>query len=600
MLLGVVLGVGAGYAYTRYQLPTYQASTKVLIIRAPEDRASELSYLNDQQLAETFTQLLVTRPILDETSERLGYSVRSSQINVQQVRDAQLIRVLVEDSDSSHAADIANMLVDVFLVQNEELQTSRFTSSEESLQAQIQQVEEQMVGLQEQVTQSSEENRDAQIQIVTDTIANIQAEILTLQEEIITLTHSGVPVQSTNDRGITIFITATPKIEERVLVAIKTDRLNELQNLLDIYQQIYVNLSLLTNGIGSESLRSSDQLQSALALYQQIYSNLLSNYESIRLARLQSTPNIIQVEKALPPGSPIRPNLITNIILGGIIGFVLAGGIAFLVEYLDDTFRTPDEIMHSLQLPILGYINDEPASRGKKSHNQKPLVVARPRSPFAEAFRTLRVNLEFAELDKPLKTLLITSPSLSDGKTTIAVNLALVIAQTGKRVVLVDADLRRPHVHDLLHISNRRGLSEVLREQASIESVARKWEDQSFSAITSGGLPPNPAEVLSSAKMAQTLEDLKNQYDVVIIDGPPFVLADASVLSARVDGVLIVIRANSTKASDALRMLDQLDRSGARVIGVTMNRIRRKSPYYYYKDLKDYKAFSYDYQDNIE
>ena len=159
-----------------------------------------------------------------------------------------------------------------------------------------------------------------------------------------------------------------------------------------------------------------------------------------------------------------------------------------------------------------------------------------------EAFRSLRTNIEFAELDKPLKILLVSSPGVSEGKTTVAVNLALVIAQTGKRVALVDADLRRPQIHKILNLPNQYGLSDILRKNMKIRAVAQSIEHGKLSVITSGSLPPNPVEVLSSDKMNQILNDLKDQFDTVIIDAPPFILADASVLSSRVDGVLVVIR----------------------------------------------------------
>ena len=174
----------------------------------------------------------------------------------------------------------------------------------------------------------------------------------------------------------------------------------------------------------------------------------------------------------------------------------------------------------------------------------------------------------------------------------MAVNLAMVMAQSGKKTVLVDADLRRPQIHEHLKLKNRQGLSDVLREQP-LEKVVQHIDPEGLDVITSGVLPPNPAEVLGSEKMATVLKQLEDLYDFVILDGVPFLLADASVLSARVDGVLVVIRNRMTPRSAAVEMIDQLDRAGARTIGVALNRVSESSGMAYYKALRGYSNYAY-------
>ena len=594
LALGALLGVLAGYTISRYQTPLYQATTKVLIMQAPEDRVLNLFTPNDQQLAQTFIELLVTRPVIQGTSERLGYTVRSNQVRVERVSGAEVVQVKADAGDPQRAADIANTLVKVFIDQNDALQSGRFAASEDNMQVQLQQVEKQISDLQNQLTQLSTESFDSQTLEVSKTISNIQTEIQTLQQEIVKLEYPGGLVLSRDSQGREIQITPTPSLETLQELAVKQDRLTELTSLRNMYQSIYVNLSSAKGSTGNQSSANAEQIQAALQLYQQIYSNLLSNYEAIRLARLKSTPNIVQVEEAQPSTTPIRPSPRTNMMLGGILGLVVAGAIAFVVDYQDDTFRTPEEVSEVLKLPILGHIAEIQQTRIKEDAKDQALVISNPRSPVVEAFRSLRTNLEFAGLDKPLKILLVTSPGVSDGKTTVAVNLALVIAQTGKRVVLVDADLRRPQIHKVLQIPNRMGLSDILRNNDQIKTVARPLDHGQFFVITSGSLPPNPVEVLSSDKMSQFLSDLKAQFDTVIIDAPPFVLADASVLSSRVDGVLLVIRLKKTSAAIALSMMDQLDRADARIVGVAINRISKKDSDYLYRGLKKYRKYSYE------
>ena len=604
LVLGAVLGVGGGYLATKYQTKIYQASTKVLAMAAPDEFTSGVSNLNNQQLAQTLTELLTTRPVLAGTAQVLGYGVGGKQISIEPVRGSQLIEVTVENNDPQHAADIANTIVAVFLEQNEALQASRFSASEESLLIQLQQVENQISDLETELTEaeteltrSSEENLDARIGEVTKTIAALQEEIRSLQERIAELGFPPQPVESVSDIGRIFLVTPTPSIENLSELAVKMDRLKEIQDLRSMYQSIYVDLFFKINTPDASDSQITERTLSALTLYRQIYSNLLSNLEAIRLARLRSAPNVIQVEEAVPPSKSIKPNPIYNFVIGGTLGLLISGAIAFAIEYLDNTLRTPDDVINVLQLPILGYIGEMKSAWRRKGKERLPYIVENPRSPEAEALRSLRTNLEFAGVDKHINTLYLTSPGVSEGKTTIAVNLAVVIAQSGKQVFLLDADLRRPNIHHVLSIPNSVGLSDILRDRSDIDEASSSWKYEQFSVITSGKLPPNPAEVLSSEKMAKILEDIKEKSDMVIIDGPPFMLADASVLSSRADGVLIVIRLNRTQADEALSMLEQLERSGARVIGVVLNYVRRRETKYFYKGYRDYTSFSYDDSD---
>ncbi len=293
---------------------------------------------------------------------------------------------------------------------------------------------------------------------------------------------------------------------------------------------------------------------------------------------LQNTPNVVQVERATAPTVPILPQPIRNAILGGLIGLIVAGSLAFVIEYLDDTLKTPADITSQLGLPVVGYVFTE---SGLEKTEGMPFVAANPRSPVAETFRTLRTNLEFASVDKPLKTILVSSPGPGEGKTTVATNLAAAMAQANKRVILLEGDLRRPRVHKAMGMSNQVGLSEVFRGQMDIRDVARYSKVKDLAVITSGSLPPNPAELLGSTRMKQILSRLEESASVVIIDSPPFVVTDSTVLAAKVDGVLLVIQPGKTHAEAAKAMLTQLDRAGARVIGVVLNRVPRKGRSYY-------------------
>ncbi len=583
LIAGLVLGAVSAYGFSAYQERVYSASTRVQVISAPKGSGTDLTYISDQQLAQTYVQTIKTRPILDVVSQKVGMEVLANQITITSVINTQLIDIAVEDPDPQRAAAIANSLVEVFIKRNSELQSARFADSETSLKSQIAQIETQISTLQDQ----SKAVNDAQLQ---ENIKRTKTEMDRLQGEIITIK---ADLLKLNDSEKTDAANGTPTADIVSRVNEKQFQLDQLQNTYDQYSQIYTNLVILgKSAIGSDT--ASQQMQSTLALYQQIRANLLSSYENIRLARLNSTSNIISIEPAVAPLEPIRPKVFNNTGLGAIVGLMLAGAIAFLIEYLDDTLKTAEQVGQVLGLPVIGYIA-EMEHLGRSAY-----VSDNPRSPVSEAFRTLRTNLEFAGVDTPIKTLLVVSAHPAEGKSTVAANLAVTLAQGGKHVLLLDADLRRPNVHRFFGLTNRAGLSDVFRDTITLADVARPFRDSNLVIVTSGDIPPNPADLLGSKKMESILNSAKLAADIVIIDSPPFLVTDAAILASRVDAVLLVIQPGKTPADAALSSLEQMKRSDARVIGAVLNRIPRNRPYYYggYRHYTAYYKGDYYYYDS--
>lgn len=566
LILGLALGALAGFFVSQFQSPVYQSATRILILRPSRGTATsaDLAYLNDQQLTQTYMQLLTTPPVLEAASSELGFGVSARQITVQQISTTQVIRLAVEDSDPAHAAMIANQLVVSLNDQNEFLQAGRYTEAESRLQTQIAQIQEQINALQLQVNQVS-------IQTVQEQLEELKTQIDPLQNEVTEL-----------NKLIANLSVGAQTTEKKTQLAEAQSRLDEIEPLLTLYQKIYSDLIVLgrpTDGLVNDKSARLLQLQSTLDLYQQVYINLLSSLESLRLARVESTPNIVQIEVATTPNSPIRPQPVNNTLLAAAVGLMLAAGIVFLVEYLDNTLKTVDDVERLLQLPVIGFIAE---IEGKTDAAGGVYVHRQPRSPVSEAFRLLRTNLEFAGVDRPIKRLLLTSAGPNEGKTTIAVNLAAIIGQGGRQVMLLDADLRRPRVHRFLDLPNRVGLSDLFRASIGLDGAIRKLDSlENVSVITSGSLPPNPAELLASARMEQILQEVGRQVDMVILDCPPAIVADVQVLSAKVDGVVIVIHPGHTQADAALAMLDQLKRANAPIVGVVLNRIPRDRADYY-------------------
>jgi len=217
-------------------------------------------------------------------------------------------------------------------------------------------------------------------------------------------------------------------------------------------------------------------------------------------------------------------------------------------------------------------------------NNQAKLVtLSDPRSPGAEAYRSLRTNLEFSSLDEPLRTMVVTSPAPEAGKSTTLANLAVALAQAGKQVILVDCDLRRPSLHDIFGIANTAGLTSVILDDTTSTPPLRETGVAGLRLLTSGPLPPNPAELLGSRRMAGLIQTLREQADMVLFDAPPVIaVTDAAILASQVDGVLLVLNAGVTRREHAQRARVALDKVNARLVGTVLNNVKLDTSLYGY------------------
>ncbi|MBU0495761.1 MAG: polysaccharide biosynthesis tyrosine autokinase [Chloroflexi bacterium] len=335
----------------------------------------------------------------------------------------------------------------------------------------------------------------------------------------------------------------------------------------------------------SEEARQAEikRLETILAQYQSSYVGLVRNYETLRLTEAQMI-NTVTVVDAAQMGRQVGPNRMTNTLLAAAVGLALAVGVAFLVEYLDDTLKTSEDVQSVLAMPTLGSIaRINPA----KSAPETLIVAAHPKSHIAEAYRVLRTNIEFSSVDEPLRTLMVTSSSPSEGKSTTIANLGVALAESGKRVIIVDSDLRRPVQHKIFEAPNAMGLTNLLVADASnVEMFLAPTPVKNLGLLTCGPIPPNPAELLGSRRMAEVIRLLKEHADVVLFDSPPaLAVTDAAVLGSQVDGVLLVVDAGDTRRGEAERAKAMLDQVGVHVLGAVLNRLktsRSGSGYYYY------------------
>jgi non-specific protein-tyrosine kinase len=341
------------------------------------------------------------------------------------------------------------------------------------------------------------------------------------------------------------------------------------------------------------------RLQTALSQYRSSYATLLSSYEAMRVAEAQATDNVIMVQEAEAPVVPVRPKTMTNTLLAAVVGAMLAAGTALLIEYLDDTVKSPEDVLRVLGLSTLGAVA-RMRQNGQAGGLGQALVAAEsPKSPVSEAFRILRTNILFAGVDKPIRRLLVTSPGPTDGKSITAANLAMVIAQAGQSVVLVDSDLRRPILHRLFQVPNTTGLTGVALAGSNpgLDGCLEATQVENLQVLPSGQLPPNPSELLGSLRMGELIEELEQETDVLVFDSPPVLaVTDAAVLAKQVDGVLLVLDAGQTREQAAKRALEELAKVGAPILGVVLNKVPlrrgRGYGYYYY-----YHYHYYDSED---
>lgn len=344
------------------------------------------------------------------------------------------------------------------------------------------------------------------------------------------------------------------------------------------------------------SARQIADAQTAISGLQNKLASLQANYSALLGNTTEGALNAINViEPAAKPTQPIGPNRLATILTAAVIGLLLAGAAAYLLEYLDDTLKNPDDVSKTLGVTTLGAVpRMESVAPGSEL-----AIVTNSQSSAAEAYRVLRTNLQFAAVDRPLRTLLITSPAPSEGKSMTIGNLSAAMAQAGQRVIVVDTDLHRPRLHKVFALRNNIGVTTaLLQENPNIDGLLQETSLPGLQVLTSGPLPPNPAELLGSQRMAALIDILKEQADLVLFDSPPVTaLSDTAILATQTDGVLLVVDAGTTRRELARRALEALNRVHAHVVGVLLNRMPLQGDsayYYYYYHYGDYSRPSGD------
>ena len=302
-----------------------------------------------------------------------------------------------------------------------------------------------------------------------------------------------------------------------------------------------------------------------------LYTFLLQKQQEAQIAQASTLSNVQIVDLAYTPSAPIRPDKKKNLLVGMVLGLLAGAGLTFLLDYLDDTVKDAEDVKHRLGLPVLGIIPQIPVAAGRAVQPEEMLITnLEAKSPAVEAFRALRTGIHYATAREKRNILLVTSSLPNEGKTTISANLALVLAQTGSRVLLVGCDLRRPGLYDMFHTPKTPGLSDLLT--GSTKDCCHRIPGTTLELISAGTVPPNPAELLGSERMQKFLDYVRGRYDYVVLDAPPVLpVTDAQVLASMVDDVIVILEPCRIPRKAAQRMVETLHAVEAKIIGVALN-----------------------------
>jgi len=400
--------------------------------------------------------------------------------------------------------------------------------------------------------------------------------------------------------------------------SIEKEKKNILDALESNYKEARQRESLLIQALDQQKAESN-QMAEKLVEYnilkreaeanKTLYDGLMTKLKETAISQGLRSSNIRVVDPAMIPSTPSRPAKTRNVVLAFLIGLVGGIGLALMREYLDNTVKTPDDIERLTRLPSLAVVpqfvdsNGDAKKRGllknfgANGHEKRIELVAQnlPKSQMSEAFRALRTSILLSQADHPPQVILVTSALPREGKTTAAANLAVTLAQLGDSTVLVDADLRKPGIGRLLNLGDGKhaGLSSYLAGASSLDLVTVPHPaTPNLAAIPTGPLPPNPADLLSSHKLADAIAELRTKYKFIVIDSPPVMAAtDAVILSVLADGVLLVVRSGETAKEAFTRTRDLLNSVKSHILGVVLNAVDSNSPDYYYS----YRYYPYSY-----
>lgn len=563
--------------FTLRMTPMYRATASLVIEQAsPKVIPMEEVYqpMVDREFYQTQYKILTSRTLAKKVFDELNLKndpefkgdeepadIMLRRLDIDPIRESRMVKLSFESVDPIKAARITNTFARFYIQQD--IQIKR-----EASQYAVGWIDEQLGDMKKKL-ETAEVNLNKYIQ------ENKIVSVPTLQEEsqglLETTKREQARIETEIQEASQRYKSKHPKMialnselaSTREKVRIETDRLLEL----------------------NETMIEYNVLKREVESNKQVYEALLGRAKETALSEELKTSQIRIVDPADVPRAPFKPKKGQNFILSCILGALLGVGAALFLEYLDSTIKTAEDIDLYVKLPFLGYV----PSAQKDAHSNKEMdLICNQQSGtrIAEAFRSIRTSVIFSSPeDRPLKTILVTSTIPQEGKSSITMNLATVFAQKDEQVVIVEADMRKHRLAQSFDIENKEGLSSFLTGATDAEKIIKKTSIANLFFIPAGPVPPNPAELLTSAKLKALLDELRKRFDRVIIDSPPVLtVADTSILANIVDGVIQVTRAGFVNLDAILRTKQRLIEAKAKIIGVILNNveIKKEDSYYYY------------------
>ncbi len=402
------------------------------------------------------------------------------------------------------------------------------------------------------------------------------------------------------------------RIKEELNLYVLKNRESYFRQLLEDYQR--QNPRLVERALEEARLKRSK------TVYENLYNILLEKGEEARIQAATGSGGIRIIDNPSVPAGPVDANTTRNLAVGLLLGLGLGFGLAMVRDFMDHSFRSPEEVQRRLSIPVMGSVpvieDDSRSSRSATPRQSESIRLGRgswkkedveaaigyhenllsslpPRNPIVDNYRTLRTNLQFASVDKPITSLLITSSVPGEGKTLTAANLAISFSEMGKRVLLLDGDMRKPRVHTVFNIEKSPGLSDLLVRDLELTKVIYPSQVPNLSIMPCGTVPPNPAEMIASQRMTDLIKRLESRYDMVVIDSPPLnVVADPMLFSTKVGHVLLVIKFAATNWRIVGDALANLRRSKVNILGAILNGVILGRGYGYYYRHNYYHYYS--------
>ncbi len=552
LILGLILGGAMGLIYTLSSPAPYEATSKILISRNKSDKESDFGYLTDQQLIQTYAYILKTRPILDLVNAQINGKVDPDNVRVSQVADTLILQIAVRDQNPQKAAYIANAFAKAMVTRSNQLQEEQYKLEEAGLTSQINSIRTQIDELQAQY-----DNRE--ITVNQSIIDDVDKQILAYRNEILTL-----------QKEISLIKTPTNLEQESYIIERKT-RLEEIQPLLVMYQEIRTNLEYLGRPYQSGSAPEDttlSRLKTTIDQYQEVNLTLLNSLEKIRLEKVQSEPTVQTIEEAAVPTDRTSLVFVMNPVIASGVGLIIAILLGLFQDRKGLKVANQQQLLKNLGLEVVGSIPPIPALKGNAGLNSNISVEDEEMKPF----HILRAFLEFHRIRNPYKSLLVTSFAIGDGKSTVASALAVNYVLGGDPIVLVDANFSNASQHIWFRTGKDTGLSDILyRNQAFDKQFLKNTSFENLKILTAGEYSPISMQLIDPQKMVELLKNAENALKLVIVDGPPLSDLNAMLLASAVDKILLVIRTGVYALDGLAETLNDLGVDRNKILGVVLN-----------------------------